>query len=360
MLLSLFVDAPAAERAPAMRLDHLSVWVTDVDATAAFLEDVLGWKRHPLRFGVSASEKSVGALDLAFVDANGFWLELVAPTAPGPAMEILEQRGDGAFVELAFQPSDYDATLAAMRARGIGMRNMDGTPLAEDGGRIAQSVSSGGTLEPRDIRIAYWPRELSRGTDVEIFEYRDHVATDVFTIRNRSAGPRTPVPGAPRVDRIAIIVRDAEATARFYTDVVGLQRAAETFTMDGGTNARSGGMKVKFVDAGGVWLALVQPVGPGPLMDYLDEKGDGFIAELIVEVDDLDAFYDRMRARGITMVDTRGEPLDEREKAHVLAPFGDRIAYFPVGVSRGMVIEVSQRGPRSTSLIHRRDRSTRR
>ncbi len=34
---------------------------------------------------------------------------------------------------------------------------------------------------------------------------------------------------------------------------------------------------------------------------------------------------------------------------------GDKLAYLPTDVSQGMVIEVFQRGPESTSLIHRRD-----
>jgi hypothetical protein len=78
---------------------------------------------------------------------------------------------------------------------------------------------------------------------------------------------------------------------------------------------------------------------------------------LILEVDDLAAYHDRMKARGVQMVDTGGEPVNPMAKAQVLQPFGDRIAYVPTDVSRGMVIEVSERGPRGTNLIHARDAS---
>ena len=42
--------------------------------------------------------------------------------------------------------------------------------------------------------------------------------------------------------------------------------------IDGGSNESSGGMKVSFVDAGSAWLALVQPVGEGPSLDYVRKK----------------------------------------------------------------------------------------
>jgi catechol 2,3-dioxygenase-like lactoylglutathione lyase family enzyme len=338
-----------------VRLDHASVWVEDIEATSRFLTEIVGWKRHPLSFGIDAKHSSTGAMDLAFIDANGFWLELVSPTSPGPGMDVLKNRGDGHIGELAFEPRDYDSALASMKARGIPMLNMDGTPLKSEGGAITQSVHHDGALTPSDIRIAYWPKDRTYGTSVEMYEYRPGVPTDAFTIRNRTRQQGSAPPNTPRVDRIAIIVADIERSARFYTEVLGLKRHPETFPLNGATNSRSGGMNVTFIDANGIWLALVQPVGPGPLMDYLTEKGDGYIAELIAEVDDLGQYYDAMKAKGIQMVDTSGAPVDDLEKAHVLEPFGDRIAYFPTSVSHGMVIEISQRGPRNTSLIHKRD-----
>ena len=116
-------------------------------------------------------------------------------------------------------------------------------------------------------------------------------------------------------------------------------------------------MEATFIDANGVWLVLVQPTGPGPLMDQLNEKGEGYVSELIVEVDDLEKFYDDMKAKGVQMQNIDGTPLDDDKKYHILEPYGDRLAYLPTDVSRGMTIEVFQRGPRETSLIHQRDDS---
>ena len=62
-----------------------------------------------------------------------------------------------------------------------------------------------------------------------------------------------------------------------------------------------------------------------------------------------------MKARGIQLESTDGTPLSDEEKATVLDPSGDKIAYFPREVSCGMTIEIFERGPRETSLIHQRD-----
>ncbi len=90
-------------------------------------------------------------------------------------------------------------------------------------------------------------------------------------------------------------------------------------------------------------------------MDLLNEKGDGYIAELIVEVDDTDKYYDEMKEKGVQMLSIDGAPLDDNEKGFILEPYGDKLAYFPKDVSCGMTIEVCQRGPRETSILHQRD-----
>ena len=76
---------------------------------------------------------------------------------------------------------------------------------------------------------------------------------------------------------------------------------------------------------------------------------------MCTEVDDLAAYYDEMKAKGVQMVGIDGTPLDDSEKYYVLDPYGEKIAIFPPEVSRGMTIEVIERGPRETSILHRRD-----
>ena len=334
-----------------LRLDHVVVWVDDMERTSTFLTGVMGWPRHPLEIGIDADE-TTGGMRGAFFDAGGFWLELILPTGPGPGMDILNEKGAGAMVEINFEAVGYDAVLERMQAQGIGMLNMDGTPLRKRG-TIQEGVIEAGEIEEPGQRIAYWPTSLTRGTSVEVYERGDE--TSLIVRRDEEWGLPPRDPKIPRLDRIAIFVEDLEESARFYTEVLGLERHPMRFGLEADANQEVGGMSGAFIDAKGLWLALVQPRGSGPLMDTLKEKGDGYLAELIVEVDDLDRFYADLQLQGIQLLDIDGNPFSGSEKGSVLEPYGDRIAYLPEDVSCGMTIEVCQRGPRETSLLHLRD-----
>lgn len=297
-------------------LVRLSACVTDPGATAAFLEDVLGWKSAVTQSETRAEAARSGNRPVVLSDVRGFQLELTHDPECGATP----------YRRLSFAGRDLDGVLKRLASSG---RASSVPPMPGFGQQSAVSI----------------PLDVSAGTPVAVVRSMQPAVQRV-----RGAG-------TIRVDRIAIFVSDVERSARFYSDVLGLHRNPETIEVDGASNARSGGLRVGFIDANGVWLALVQPVGDGPLMDYLREHGDGHIAELIAEIDDLGAFYDRMDARGISLVDTRGAPVDPEEKAVVLEPYGDRIAYLPAALAGGLVIELAQRGPPETSLLERRDRA---
>ena len=212
-----------------------------------------------------------------------------------------------------------------------------------------------GELEHTGQRIAYWSTELTRGTTVEIYELIKEHEASLLNQRNIQWQKEAQHPQGPRMSHISIVVADLERSAGFYTDVMGLKRHPMRLGIDAGSNENIGGMNAAFIDANGIWLELFQPQGPGPLMDLLNEKGDGYIAELCTEVNDLGAYYDAIKAKGVQLVGIDSTPLDDNEKFYVLDPYGDKIAYFPAEVSRGITIEVIERGPRETSILHRRD-----
>ena len=93
------------------------------------------------------------------------------------------------------------------------------------------------------------------------------------------------------------------------------------------------------------------------VLDTLREKGNGHPLEIIAEVDDIGAYYDLVKSRGVNMVAFDGTPLSEEEKAQLISTTGERIAYFPQDVSCGMTIEIFERGPKETSALHKRDNS---
>ena len=333
-----------------MRLDHTVIWVADLEGTAKFLREVVGLRQHPMEIGVSDDDPTVGGMEGIFFDGNGVWLELILPTTPGPGMDILEKKGPGAIVEINFLPEDYDGVIAKMREDGVTMLNMDGSPLGDDGGLIKEGVGTGDDIEHTGQRIAYWPVSLTRGTSVEIFEVIPGNDAGLINIRDNLWADMPPAgPNDPWVSHIAIFCKDLEATSSFYTDVLGLNAHSEDLIVDGGKNKLLGSFKGRFIDANGVWLELVQPTGPGALMDTLNRKGDGFLAEICLQVADLDSYAASVRERGVRMVNIDGSPVDSEHC--VLAPFGDKMAYFPQEVSCGMVVEVVEKGPRKTSCL---------
>ncbi len=198
-------------------------------------------------------------------------------------MDILEEKGAGAIIEINFQPQDYNAVLREMKARNIPMLNMDGSPLSDDGGLIKEGVVTGDDIEHTSQRIAYWPTDLTRGTSVEIFEVKPGDEGGLINIRDKMWEDEPAAsPDQPWIDHIAIWVTDLKVTASFYTDVLGLERYhKEIDTSADNENEKIGAFKACFIDAKGIWLELVQPVGPGALTDTLQEKGDGYLGRAV-------------------------------------------------------------------------------
>jgi catechol 2,3-dioxygenase-like lactoylglutathione lyase family enzyme len=347
--------APSSNAGYNPHLEHMAVWVKDLDKTAAFLNDALGWRRHPLQFGVDNDSKVFGGMKLGFVDANGIWLELVEPTTPGPGMDFLKEKGNGALVELDFFVDDFDKSVAAVKSKGIAPMGMDGKPMV-NGGLLSEWAIKDGKRVRGDERLFYFPMDVSHGTSVEIgWEY----PTGVVLLRDATwkDADRTPRTG-PHVDHTVVLAADIEKTAQFYSGILGRNR-----------HPMKAGIRRDWMGVGddghvwidgngkGMWIELVTPSASAAGSAVLKDKrfGDGAIMELGVEVADIAKLYDAMKAKGITMTDANDAPLPTGKKAVTVASSGDSYSYFPSNKSEGMRIMVFQRGPRSTSLFHQRD-----
>lgn len=349
------LDAKAKAIQPA--LEHIAVWVEDIDRTAAFLQDALGWRRHPLDFGVDEDDTVFGGMRLAFIDANGFWLELVQPTTEGPGMEFLKQKGNGSLVELDYFVDDFDAHLDYMQSRGIELIGMDGGPIKNGGLLREWYIDEHGQRQRGDERLSYLPFDLAGGTSIEVaWEYPSGVVIlrdDTWKDSDRT--PRS----APRMDHALVITPDLEKLAPTYTDVLRLERHPSAPGLPRAWMGFGAGQHawIRSNDHG-AYVALMAPSTPAHGTRLLEDArfGPGAIMELGVEVADIDAFYDRMKAKGMTMTAGDGTPLPAGEKSVLVESSGDRYSYFPLYRSEGMRLMVFQRGPRETSVFHRRDR----
>ncbi len=295
---------PAGDCTPIF--DHIAVWSADTEASARFLTQVMGWKRHPTIIRVSDEEKTTGGMIGTFFDAPGLWIELIEPTTPGPGRDILEALGDGALVEINFDVgNEYQLALDQLAARGVEMLSMDGSPL-KDGGTINEGVFDGHEILNPGQRIAYFPTSMTGGTTVEYYEVLSGDAGSLLLERDRVWRGETRDPGTPWIDHVSIATDDADSAAGFFVDYMGMKR------LDGASD--ESGAKVVLLDAKGaddkpLWLRLVEPVPGSRAAALLAKRGAGHIMELGVVVEDFAAFEARAASHGVSLVDEKGEPL---------------------------------------------------
>ena len=99
-----------------------------------------------------------------------------------------------------------------------------------------------------------------------------------------------------RVHHIDFVVRDLDAAAERYSRIFGVEPLGRERLEDRGVEL------VRF-ELDNVWIVLVQPVGDGPVKDFLDQYGEGFF-HVGFQVDDVSAEAARIAREGIGMVNS--------------------------------------------------------
>ncbi|HKG38278.1 MAG TPA: methylmalonyl-CoA epimerase [Conexibacter sp.] len=123
------------------RIDHIGVAVEDLDAALHLYAEVLGM---PVVHRETVTEQGVEAI---LLDVGENHVELLAPLGPDtPVGKFLAKKGPGLH-HVAYQVTDIEATLAALRAAGT--RLIDETPrIGIRSSRVAfvHPASTGGVL----------------------------------------------------------------------------------------------------------------------------------------------------------------------------------------------------------------------
>ncbi len=169
-----------------------------------------------------------------------------------------------------------------------------------------------------------------------------------------SVGKQAP-PDPPYLEHIGIYAESTERTAAFLTDIIGLRLNNVKWEIKPDT-PQSGGVKLGFIDGNGMQFTLIEPTTPGPTLDELRRFGNGAVAELDFEVNDFNATYDLLESRGVGFVNMDGKPFPAGQRGWHLDDFGISLVYLPKDLSRGMTIEIYQRGPEDKDILHARDR----
>jgi methylmalonyl-CoA/ethylmalonyl-CoA epimerase len=95
-----------------------------------------------------------------------------------------------------------------------------------------------------------------------------------------------------RLNHVAIAVRDLQASARVYRDILGAD-------VSGPTSLVEHGVTVVFVTLPNTKIELIEPLGDGsPVAKFLERNPDGGIHHVCYEVDDIEAARDRLASAG--------------------------------------------------------------
>ncbi|MFB0505725.1 MAG: methylmalonyl-CoA epimerase [Thermodesulfobacteriota bacterium] len=128
-----------------------------------------------------------------------------------------------------------------------------------------------------------------------------------------------------RIDHIAIAVNDMNEAAKFYTDILQLDLCGVEVVTEQKT-------KVGFLKIGGSNIELVQPASDdSPLAKFLETRGPG-IHHICLEVDDIQKEVEKLKKRGVRMIDDTPRP-----GAH-----NTRVAFIHPKSSGGVIIELNE------------------
>jgi methylmalonyl-CoA/ethylmalonyl-CoA epimerase len=129
-----------------------------------------------------------------------------------------------------------------------------------------------------------------------------------------------------KIDHIGIAVKDLDAAAAFYRDVLGLPFV-------GFEDLPGRHLRLAVFDLAGVRLELIQPTSPEAAIAAFLERTGGGLHHLAFEVDDAAAEIGRLTTAGVEFIDKEPRP----------GAAGDRIAFLQPGSTFRVLIELCEK-----------------
>jgi methylmalonyl-CoA epimerase len=123
------------------QIDHLGIYVTDLEAAVRFWRDVVGLECTPI------SDHPEYGLRLAHVSIAGVELELIEAPVETTQLRHMPYQGPGLY-HVGLRTDDLEGTIARMRAAGLDL--LDESPRGGEGMRI-QFTAPGGP--PQGVMI---------------------------------------------------------------------------------------------------------------------------------------------------------------------------------------------------------------
>jgi methylmalonyl-CoA/ethylmalonyl-CoA epimerase len=268
----------------AVRVNHLSIAVRDMDAALAF------FTRHfPI---VMMHERQPGHTgDYTWCDffIGNFKLELIASAAPGSFVErFIAKRGEGLH-HLSLEAPDFERVI---------------TDLERGGVRIVDRFEAG-----PDEKTAFISPRSAFGTLIQFWKAMDEEPAHPPIAVHRYGDTAVHV----RVNHVSIAVRDIDATLAFF---------ARYFPITAGVAPRTGyEPSFRFADflLNGYKIELIAPNPAVPesfVRTFLDKRGEGF-HHVSIDVDRLAPVLDSLQRARVRIVDRYRRPSDGRETAFI-------------------------------------------
>ena len=127
------------------------------------------------------------------------------------------------------------------------------------------------------------------------------------------------------IDHIGIAVANLAEALAFYRDALGLE-------VEPPEDVASQRVRAHFIPAGEAALELLEATDPSsPIARFVDRRGPG-LHHITLRVDDLAAALERLRARGVRLIDEAPRP-----GAH-----GSLVAFIHPSSAHGVLVELKQ------------------
>src|SRR5262245_47798708 len=130
-----------------------------------------------------------------------------------------------------------------------------------------------------------------------------------------------------KIDHIGIAVKSLAGAVKVYEDLIGL-------TVAGYDQVDDQGVRVAMLPIGESRIELLEPITPeSPIQKFMTKRGEG-IHHIAVQVDDIQAALDRLKAAGARLIDSA-----PRKGAH-----NSLIAFVHPASTNGVLLELVEHG----------------
>jgi methylmalonyl-CoA epimerase len=128
-----------------------------------------------------------------------------------------------------------------------------------------------------------------------------------------------------KIDHIGIAVKDIVEQSKYYRDTLGMKVSP----IEAPAGAKN---KVVFVDTGNTEIELLQDAtGDGTIAKFIQNRGEG-IHHIAYLVDDIVKELEKLKAKGLTLIDTQPRP----------GARGSLVAFIHPKTTYGVLVELCQ------------------